>query len=258
MALSNPPLRVLVAGPPSSGKTTLLTGQFLDLDRVSHSGLPAEFAGSYTLHEYERMCDTAFRWQDGARAAVPRTPRGLERESAWLHLAFRFPTDGVVRHLLFSDMPGEAFVQWCNDKSAMPIETLAAVDVFWVVVDASRAAIKAERTAATDLLKRIRAEAAERPVQVILTKVDKLVDINSELKHKDVVHAAGQLVADLRRAWGSDAMAISPVAALPKEQATNSGWQTLEPIARLLAPRPPAAVPRRTNLIHYVDYMGLG
>src|SRR5262245_24606693 len=55
MDLANPPTRVLIAGPPLSGKTSLLTAQFLDLDRLPNTTLPAQFAGSYTLYGYDRL-----------------------------------------------------------------------------------------------------------------------------------------------------------------------------------------------------------
>ena len=258
MQLGNVPARVLIAGKPGSGKTTLLTGQFLELDRVVHSGLPAQFAGSYTLYGYDQLCDFAFRWSPGTPGAVPHTSRGQARAPAWLHLAFRYPGSGATRHILFSDMPGEIFNDWCGDSSVVSGDVLESVHVFWIVVDASLAAQKVERSAACDLVRRVKSASAGRPVEVILTKYDVLVDLSKPPEHGEILAPAAQLISELRQAWGpASELTITPLAAFPHESASNPGWQTLEPLRRLLAAQATNPVPAERVLRRYVDYVGL-
>jgi len=259
MDLANPPLRVLVAGQPLSGKTSLVTAQFLDLDRTPSTSLPAQFAGSYTLYGYDRLCDAAFRWKEGAGADMPHTGRGAERDPAWLHLAFKFPESHKVRHLLLSDMPGELFNDWCGDKDGLDPSLIVPINVFWVVVDASRAKEKLQRSAARDLLGRVGEVAGSRRVEVILTKSDQVVRMSKSTKPESVLDAVADLVGQLRHAWtGTVPLQFTPLASY---DGTNkkAGWRTLEPIRHLLEPTPKAPLHRSEPVSdRYVDFMGMG
>jgi len=257
MDLATPPLRVLVAGPPSSGKTSLLTAQFLDLDRLPSSTLPAQFAGSYTLYGYDRLCDATFRWKEGSGTAMPHTGRGSERDPAWLHLALKFPNTCKVRHLLLSDMPGEVFTAWCGDTDALPLPLLSSVDGYWLVLDANRAKEKVQRSAAQDLLRRIAQAAPSRPVEVIITKVDQVVQLTDGTTPEDVLASVPELVRDLRHAWGREnPLRFTPVASYVGEN-KRLGWRTLEPLRHMLQyTRDATPIARARGSKRYVDYVG--
>ena len=257
MDLATPPLRVLIAGPPSSGKTSLLTAQFLDLDRLPSTTLPAQFAGSYTLYGYDRLCDTAFRWKEGGGTAMPHTGRGSGRDPAWLHLALKFPNTCRVRHLLLSDMPGELFTAWSGDADALPLSLQSSVDAYWLVLDASKAKEKVQRSAAQDLLRRIAQATPSRSVEVILTKVDQVMQISDSTSPEEVLAAVPELVRDLGHAWGRDNhLQFTPVASYFGEN-KRLGWRTLEPIRHLLQyQRDAAPIAHARRSRRYVDYVG--
>lgn len=240
LAVSTPIRKVLVAGRHDSGKTTLLTSQLLELERGRAHALPGRFAGSYTLRGYERLTDEAFRWR-GVGPIVPHTGRGSERDPGWLHLAFRLTGDRV-RHLVLSDLPGEAFRDWATDGAALP--SMGITDV-WVVVDGADGVAAARRKDARSLMARVR-DLGDVPCSVILTKTD--------AAERESIDALRQLAKNVLQ--GST---VYEVAAFPGDDASVPAVGVMAPLRPLLEVGTPVRVPRPVpSSDRYVDWFGVG
>ena len=169
-----------VLGAHDAGKTTLLTGNYLQLLK-GQSLLNARFAGSRTLGAWEALAAWA-RFDDAARPASfpPHTPRGTSRVPGLLHLALR-NNKGEFRDVLLADAPGEWFTRWAIKEDAPEAEgarwIVRNADAFLVFADCFRlATANRERGTARkelrELLERLSNHVGNRPATLVWAKND--------------------------------------------------------------------------------------
>jgi len=163
-----------VLGAHDAGKTTLLTGNYLQLLR-GQSLANARFAGSRTL---------------GARPATfpPHTPRGTSRVPGLLHLALR-NTKGEFRDVLLADAPGEWFTRWAIKEDAPEAEgarwVVRNADAFLVFADCNRLAASNQkrgtaRNELRQLLERLGNHVGNRPTTLVWAKDD--IEPNADIR----------------------------------------------------------------------------
>ncbi len=167
-----------VLGSHDAGKTTLLTGNYLQLLQ-GHMLLDTKFAGSRTLGAWESLASW-MRFDDAARSPSfpPHTPRGTDRVPGLLHLALR-NSDNEFRDVLLADAPGEWFTRWAVQEDAPDAEgarwIVQHADAFLILADCERLCGKNRGTARNNirqLLERLGNHTNDRPTVLVWAKDD--------------------------------------------------------------------------------------
>jgi hypothetical protein len=177
-----------VLGAHDAGKTTLLTGNYLQLLQ-GQSLANARFAGSRTLGAWEALAAWA-RFDDAARppSFPPHTPRGTSRVPGLLHFALR-NTKGEFRDVLLADAPGEWFTRWAIKEDAPEVEgarwIVRNADAFLVFADCYRLATSnrergTARRELRELLERLGNHVDNRPTTLVWAKDD--IEPNAEIR----------------------------------------------------------------------------
>ncbi len=172
------PLVVGLIGPPDSGKTSLLAFVYMWLLQHGRMG-DWSFAGSWTLGGWESVVQYC-RWTGEPPPSFPPHTSSAGRHPGLLHLMLRSSTSGVMRDVMFTDAPGEWFTQWSRvpgDPSAAGARwVIEHSDVFLLLIDSAALTdpekLPKARRATRDLVERVGAESAHRPVIVVWTKDD--------------------------------------------------------------------------------------
>jgi len=178
---------ISVLGAHDAGKTTLLTGNYLQL-LLGQSLANARFAGSRTLGAWESLAAWS-RFDDPARSPTfpPHTPRGTSRVPGLLHLALR-NAKGDFRDVLLTDAPGEWFTRWAIKEDAPESEgarwMVRSADAFLVFADCNRLASSnpqrgTARNELRQLLERLSNHVGDRPTALVWAKND--IEPNSEI-----------------------------------------------------------------------------
>ncbi|WP_348652732.1 hypothetical protein [Polyangium sp. 6x1] len=167
-----------VLGAHDAGKTTLLTGNYLQLLR-GQTLADARFAGSRTLGAWESLAAWT-RFEDAARrpSFPPHTPRGTSRIPGLLHFALRGPKD-EFRDVLLTDAPGEWFARWSVQEDTPEAEgarwIVRHADAFLVFADCIRLSGPKRGQARNDtrqLLERLGNHVGHRPTVLVWAKAD--------------------------------------------------------------------------------------
>jgi hypothetical protein len=175
-----------VVGPRDSGKTTFLLAIYLCLLKGHRLG-QYRFAGSWTLEAWESLASHARHTFDHAPTFPPHTSRA-GRVPGLLHLALR-DARGVLHDVVWTDAPGEWFMEWASAEDAPGAEGARWVnrtaDAFLLFADCERFA-GAERGKAekdlNDLMHRMERSRRGRPVNLLWTKSDTVEAMPPELK----------------------------------------------------------------------------
>lgn len=229
-----------VLGAHDAGKTTLLTGAYLQLLRGQRIG-EFHFAGSRTLGAWESLAaHTRFDDPIKGSAFPPHTPRGTQRVPGLLHLALRNQQD-EHRDVFFTDAPGEWFTRWAINKQAPEAEgarwTAQHADAFMVFADCERLSGSQcgnARRETRQLIERLSNSALREPVLLIWAKSDCLPDeavqsavrttLNQRIPHarefstsvKDLKTLSDALAEVIGRVW------YAPVTASVSEPVINA------------------------------------
>jgi len=177
-----------VLGAHDTGKTTLLTGNYLQL-LLGKPLANARFVGSRTLGAWESLA-AWIRFDDAARppSFPPHTPRGTSRVPGLLHFALRDSED-KFRDVLLTDAPGEWFTRWAIKEDAPDAEgarwLVRNADAFLVFADCKRIATTnpkrgTARNELRQLLERLGNHVANRPTALIWAKDD--IEPNPEIR----------------------------------------------------------------------------
>lgn len=174
------PRLIGVFGVSGSGKTSLLGAWYLLLGRgIGPQGV--SFAGSLTLEGWENIAGN-LRWNAANGPSFPpHTSSGSGRHPGLLHLDLQ--VRGTRKDLLFADAPGEWFSRWSVRRDAEDAAGAAwlsgAADILLVIADSDELAgpkLGTARTNLAALLRRVGAERRGRPVALVWTKCDVVVD----------------------------------------------------------------------------------
>lgn len=186
------PRVVALIGPHNAGKTTYLAAlHLLCLRRQIVSNLC--FSGSWTLGGWERIADFLRYPKENSPSYPPHTPVSTDRTPGLLHYDFR-GSDGRVQSVLFTDAPGEWFMDWSIDPIGTQFPgaswTVERADVFLFFVD-REALAGPDRGSARHKIKTLSARLAEhvkgRPFGVVWSKSDVAVDPEIEKAVQEVL-----------------------------------------------------------------------
>lgn len=182
IAARNKPFVIGVIGPHNSGKTTLLGVFYSFLMQGKEIG-GANFAGSYSFDGWESIA-VHMRWSEDDLPPnfPPHTEDNESRIPGLLHTALR-QKEGKLDDWLFTDAPGEWFKRWSLEENAPDAAGASWIakysNIFLLVIDCEslsdedRGAVRGVYKNIIDRLSRVQ---KERPVAVVWSKIDKLVD----------------------------------------------------------------------------------
>jgi len=177
LAARGRPIVIGLVGVPKSGKTSLLMILYMWLLKNGALG-EYFFAGSWTLGGWESIAQNA-RWSSTPPPAFPPHTSSDGRRPGLLHISFRKP-DGSFRDVLFTDAPGEWFVQWSKTHSVDPNSPASWVvshsDALLLLADSealgSSATLPKSRRETLDLVDQVAAAALSVPVTFVWAKSD--------------------------------------------------------------------------------------
>lgn len=125
---------IAIIGPKDTGKTSLVAGLY-DLFQVPRVGDVA-FAGSKTLHGFERICHDA---RLASRRNIPHMERTRHGEVVFYHLALARGPAGDGVSLLLADRAGEEYRAVTDDvANSADLPEIPRADVLTVLVDGER------------------------------------------------------------------------------------------------------------------------
>lgn len=222
---ANPSRIVLVAGPVSSGKTTL----FASIYSKFQQGPFAEmlFAGSRTLLAFERICFPSRI--ESARAIAETTRTTHSPRLNFLHLGLRHASLASQRRdLLLPDVSGELFAEIENSADACrELALLSRADTVAVLIDAGRLTDVAQRqgarSSADSFLRRCIESGmlgAQSNVDIVITKWDLFVDSEDNQQFID------ETKRSLGERYGEQVASLGfwTVAARPSPNTLESGF----------------------------------
>jgi hypothetical protein len=197
------PTRVIVlAGPPGSGKTTILTSLFEAFLEAPFGNLL--FAGSRTLVGFERRCHDARVASD---RSVPHTVHTQVEATEFLHLRLASPSAGIFgpQNLLLSDVSGERFRALRDSTEAVRKMTmLRRADHLCILLDGQKLADIGQRhSAQTDARMLLRCIVEEGvlsvncKVQIVFSKWDLVMASPSQEALATFVDHTKQLLTNI-------------------------------------------------------------
>ncbi|SFR71067.1 hypothetical protein SAMN05428960_0316 [Mitsuaria sp. PDC51] len=238
---------IAIVGPHKSGKTSLIGGIYDLLQR----GMVGEyaFAGSSTLHAFERACHDSRLASNRDRPHQERTQTG---DATYFHLDLVRTTCRTKRAALFANRAGEDYMETHSDPDlARSFPELRKADTLTLLADGEKLLDAGERhQVMNEIRDSLRAffEAGQmsdwQRLALVLTKVDAVpADTEEGAAAREFFDS---IVAEVRELHGARFSAIEsfPVAASPRGAAAPRG----EGLAKLLAywmaapPRPVTAV----------------
>lgn len=214
-----------IAGPVNSGKTSLIAGLY-DLFQRGPLGDMA-FAGSRTLHGFERACHDA---RSASRREVPAMERTARGGVRFYHLQVAGGSAGGGVALLFGDRSGEEYEDLAEDVAiAQHFCEVTRADSLTILVDGDRLRQSSTRHEVRSevlfLLQALRdGDAVRGPLRValVLTKLDAVkASVAPERADGDFE----TLVRDVRDRFAEMLAVVEPfrIAASPKTNVVQRG-----------------------------------
>ncbi len=192
---------IALVGPHESGKTSLIGGIY-DLLQESKVGNHA-FAGSVTLHAFERACHDARTTSKREAPHMERTDRG---PATYFHLDLADLHRNIKQTALFANRDGEAYMDTqANPDLAADYPELRRCDTLTVLADGVKLLDNSERhQVLNDVCLTLRAfvEAEQtRPWQqlaIVLTKIDAVRKAEDKANCDRAIAHFERIVSDVR------------------------------------------------------------
>lgn len=173
------PFIIGIIGHANAGKTTMLAALYMLL-RNGNSIDGYTFAGSYTLLGWEKIASFLSFNTHSRVYFPPHTSSNTARLPGLLHLCLK-NSNGHFRDILFTDAPGEWFLNWANaadaneSKGAKWIDD--AADAFIVVADtkAFNTAVGKARVELLKVVERMKNTHQGRPTALVWAKSDEVM-----------------------------------------------------------------------------------
>ena len=219
---------IALVGPHESGKTSLIAGVYdmLQEDKVGNFA----FAGSSTLHAFERACHDARTASNRDEPHMERTERG---PATYFHLDLADVSQQRKRTALFANRDGEAYMDTqANPDLAMSYPELSRCDTLTVLADGMKLLDDSERhQVLNDVCLTIRAfeEAGQtrswQRLAVVLTKIDAVRKAENKADSERAVRHFERIVADVRDEFGDKFAVVQAfqVSASPKGDVGERG-----------------------------------
>ncbi|WP_245191701.1 TRAFAC clade GTPase domain-containing protein [Achromobacter insuavis] len=227
LLLRGQPCNVIsIVGPFDSGKTSLIAGAF---DLFQHGPVGGfAFAGSSTLHSFERACHDTRRASQREEAGMERTPTG---DATYFHLDL-VATECESRHAaLLANRSGEDYMDAQTDPTLVAdFVELHRADVVTVLADGERLLDLGLRHQVRDdvclTLRAFRESGTTRSWQrlaVVLTKLDAVLE--DETKTERALQFFEGIVEDVRAQFSQHFAEVQAfrVAASPQSARANRG-----------------------------------
>lgn len=227
LLLRNQPCNVIaIVGPHDSGKTSLVGGIY---DLLQHDKIGRyAFAGSSTLHSFERACHDSRSASNREDPHMERTERG---EATYFHLDLAHVDREGKRAALFANRDGEAYMETqTNPDLAKGFAELRRCDTLTILADGDKLLDSSERHQVySDVCLTLRAfeEAAQtrawQQLAVVMTKIDAVR--KDEVNRDRAIHHFDRIVADVRQEFAPHFLDIQTfqVAASPKNDDAERG-----------------------------------
>lgn len=227
---------IALVGPHESGKTSLIAGIYdlLQEDKVGDYA----FAGSSTLHAFERACHDARTASKRDDPHMERTDRG---PATYFHLDLADVSREGKQTALFANRDGEAYMDTqANPDLAEGYPELRRCDTLTVLADGMKLLDDSERhQVLNDVCLTIRAfeEAGQtrrwQQLAIVLTKIDAVRKAENKVNSERAIRHFERIVADVRQEFGQRFVDIQAfqVSASPKGDVGERG----EGMADLLA-----------------------
>ena len=215
---------IILAGPPRSGKTTILTSIYHLFQRDGSIG-EYRFAGSKTLIGLERVSHTA-RIRSGRTDPETERTKSSDRIE-FLHLCVTNKSSHDRVHLLLSNVPGETFERARkHSDEAQRLKALRRTDQLNILLDGEKIINPKKRhtvlTKARTLIGRLVEERIlgnKSDVNILFTKWD-LIELNDDKKEaKKFVETAKKSMHN-KYADKFNKMRFFEVAARPKKESS--------------------------------------
>jgi hypothetical protein len=222
---------IAIVGPHASGKTSLISGVY---DLLQHGVVgDFSFAGSSTLHAFERACHDS-------RAASKREEPHMERtqtgDATYFHIDLVQHGCADKRAALFANRAGEDYIDTQSDPSlAKEFAELPRCDTLTVLADGKKLLDVGERhQVREDICQTLRAfeEAGQtrrwQQLALVLTKIDEVQE--DKANGERALHHFLSIVEDVRSQFTANFMDISvfQVAASPKTDGAERGVGMVE------------------------------
>jgi len=194
---------IILAGGVKSGKTTLIASLYQQFQNGPFAA--QNFAGSETLHAWERYCHPGRTASMASQADTDRTR--VEPDFAFVHLRLRaVDSRGGPTDYLFSNVSGELFeAMRDNPQECTRAGSLSRADRFCLLLDGEKLAALATRASviadARTLIRRLLdtgALSAAVPIDLLASKWDRIAAANAEVQ---VAGLLDQLVKAIRSHW---------------------------------------------------------
>ena len=235
---------IAIVGPLEAGKTSLLASLY-DLFQTGKVG-DVCFAGSRTLHAFERACHDS---RSASRRAVPIMERTKRGRVQFYHLDVVAPFLGSKIALLLGDRAREEYRQAADDiTNTDRFSEVKRADTITLLIDGKRMTEPADRhnviAGAADMLQALIEGGASRTGQrlaIVLTKVDVVrASGHQERVQNDFV----RLIATLTSRFAATFPVIRPfeVAACPADTTLPRGTGVAALLDYWLQPRAAMAV----------------
>lgn len=192
---------VALVGPHESGKTSLIGGIYdlLNEDKVGNYA----FAGSSTLHAFERACHDSRTISNRDESHQERTDRG---PATYLHLDLANVSKEGKQTVLFANRDGEAYMDTqTNPDLAMDYPELSRCDTLTVLADGVKLLGDSERhQVLNDVCLTVRAfdEAGQtrnwQRLAVVLTKIDAVRKTENKANGERAIRHFERIVSDVR------------------------------------------------------------
>lgn len=251
--LSRGPCNVIsLVGPFDSGKTSLIAGIYDLLQRGPVGGYA--FAGSSTMHSFERACHDSRRESERSEAHMERTERG---EVLFFHIDLVNEERDAKRAALFGNRAGEEYTLVQDEIDlAQGYPELKRSDVLTILIDGAKLLDAGERhqvrSQARMTLRAFIEVGVVPPWQRLALVLTKLDAIRGDAVARDgALRYFATLVADVKLEYGTKFAEIQEfeVAASPKSTNAHRGDGMNELLQYWLADpcrNAPIAIPKKT------------
>jgi len=218
---------IAIVGPFDSGKTSLIAGVFDLFQRGPVGGF--SFAGSSTLHSFERACHDTRRMSKREKAGMERTPTG---DATFFHLDLVPANCNGKRAALLANRSGEDYMDAQSDPAlAADFGEVHRADALTVLADGERLLDLGLRHQARDdiclTLRAFQETGATRPWQrlaVVLTKLDAV--LKDETKSERAMQFFESVVGDVRDQFSQHFVEIESFRVAASPQSTSAARGT--------------------------------
>jgi hypothetical protein len=232
---------IATIGPTGAGKTSLIAGVYDLFQTGSVAG--AEFAGSVTLHAFERVCHDA---RVASQLNEPHTERTGHGQVGFYHLALSGAVVGGALALLLGDRAGEEYHSAADEASiSASFPEIVRADALTMLVDGARLLdIGARHNVRSEIEMMLQAfldgdAIQQRPrLALVLTKLD---EIESSPHHARALSDFTALFEGVRHHFGHAFETIEsfPIAACPKSTVLPRGHGVSALLTFWSSPRAP-------------------